>query len=65
MTGQPSSDPPRALRVKLPLRQHLALHRLKLRTGRSMASVIESALDNYLKDDPEFDVPGDDAPVPA
>lgn len=46
----PKADPeePRILRVRVPLRQHLALHDRRLRHGEGLSEAVTAALEAYL-----------------
>lgn len=42
-------EPRRALKVTIPVRQHIQLHAMKVLTGRNMSQAVEEALDRYLQ----------------
>lgn len=48
MAPNPKTEPERQLRIKLPLRYHMDLHELKLVSGKSMARIVQDALDCYF-----------------
>lgn len=45
------------LKVKVPLRQHLRLHSLKVLTGQNISETVEEALTEYLGDADEVPEP--------
>lgn len=50
MAGSHSDlDVGRVLRVTLPVRQHIQLHKLRLLVGKNMSDVVEEALDRYFQ----------------
>ena len=48
-------DARKSIKVKLPLRQHIKLHALKLFTEKNISETVEKALDAYFKDMKETD----------
>lgn len=53
-------DEDKPLKVKLPLRQHLRLHSLKVLTGQTISQTVAEALTQHLEAD---DGPGPEADV--
>lgn len=43
-------DARKSIKVKLPLRQHIKLHALKLFTEKNISETVEKALDAYFRD---------------
>lgn len=57
----------KSIKVKIPIRQHIRLHALKLFTENNISEVVEKALDHYfeiLRAEEEGHVPGEAAAVP-
>lgn len=46
---KPDPDTPRILRVRVPVRQHLALHKHRLLAGESLSALVTAALEEYLE----------------
>lgn len=49
-TPKKNMDARKSIKVKLPLRQHIKLHALKLFTEKNISETVEKALDAYFKD---------------
>lgn len=43
-------DARKSIKVKLPIRQHIKLHALKLFTEKNISETVEKALDHYFRD---------------
>ena len=43
-------DQRKSIKVKLPIRQHIKLHALKLFTEKNISETVEKALDHYFRD---------------
>lgn len=55
-----ATDDRKALKVTLPIRQHIRLRTLKLLTDRTMSEITEEAVDRYLDQLEELDEVEDD-----
>lgn len=49
-TPKKNMEARKSIKVKLPIRQHIKLHALKLFTEKNISETVEKALDAYFKD---------------
>jgi hypothetical protein len=54
-TPKKNMDARKSIKVKLPIRQHIKLHALKLFTEKNISETVEKALDAYFREMKEED----------
>lgn len=63
-TSDKDLDDTKQLKAKLPIRQHLQLHQIKILEGQNLSETVRQALDDYF-DRLDEDQAGDQADDPA